>query len=214
MASLLFPPSHISFKMSIKFSRNFNYISDILQITYFWSPRKSITIGQFFCICKNSGCIVLEVLFWTMAITSRTFKIIFGLHSLKNFASICVHPINEIHIGHEVLITVTTKSGVFWVVVACSSNTAPYFGGTYCFHHQGQRVSRASLACFLLLLFFCFFFFSSNPKEVGGNVSHQNVGLAWKCCQTRSGPHASLFFSMLAFCVQVPPVCSHTAAER
>lgn len=101
-----------------------------------------------------------------MAITSRTFKIIFGLHSLKNFASICVHPINEIHIGHEVLITVTTKSGVFWVVVACSSNTAPYFGGTYCFHHQGQRVSRASLACFLLLLFFCFVFFPPTQKKL------------------------------------------------
>lgn len=104
-----------------------------------------------------------------------------NLHSYKNFASICVYPIKEIYIGHKVLMTVTMMNSVFRVVRPFGSNTAPYFRGTYCLHHQGQRVSRASLACFPLLYGLLF------NMEVGGSVFHQNIGVLCNYVELQPG---------------------------
>jgi hypothetical protein len=44
--------------------------------------------------------------------------------------------------GVEVLIVMTMKNTVFWVVMPCKSETASHFGGTYSLNFQGQRISH------------------------------------------------------------------------
>lgn len=44
-------------------------------------------------------------------------------------------------VGFKVLMVMTVKYGVFWVVIPCSSGRAQHFGGTYCLNLWGQRAS-------------------------------------------------------------------------
>jgi hypothetical protein len=48
-------------------------------------------------------------------------------------------------VGFDVLTSVTVKIIVLWDVMACSVlEVYQCFGGTYCLHLQGQRLSQAS----------------------------------------------------------------------
>jgi hypothetical protein len=48
------------------------------------------------------------------------------------------------HVGFEVLTAVVMKNTIFWNIMACSPLSVNwYFGGTYRFHLQGRKISRA-----------------------------------------------------------------------
>jgi hypothetical protein len=61
----------------------------------------------------------------------------------------------EPYVGFEVLIAVTTKISVFWVITPCNLVKANgRFGGTYRLYFHGRRVIRTAM-----LLYSCWFFF-------------------------------------------------------
>jgi hypothetical protein len=70
------------------------------------------------------------------------------------------------------LTAVTTKNANFWVVIACSLETARRFGGTYSLLLRGRRISwRPASAGYMFSLHVLF-----NPEE-GDYMILRNVGL-------------------------------------
>jgi hypothetical protein len=55
--------------------------------------------------------------------------------------SICL-TVTKLYVGFTVLTMLSMKSMVFWVVTMCPLEKAQRFGGTYCSHLQGQRISK------------------------------------------------------------------------
>jgi hypothetical protein len=64
------------------------------------------------------------------------------------------------HIELEVLMAVTMKSAVSWIVMSCSVERPQCFGGTYCLHHQSPKVSQAR----------------NQQKETGSKACHEDGG--------------------------------------
>jgi hypothetical protein len=79
-------------------------------------------------------------------------------------------------VGFEVLIVVLMRSSVLWRIMICSLLKFNWpFGGTYCLHLQGRRISQRQ-GCARCLLHAFFFLLGLFDAENGGYMFLQNIG--------------------------------------